>query len=122
MYIEKIRALRAICPHCGSKIHLSASEYDKYRKDTEDYSGSTITCMDESKDGERYEVNYVNLNCPVCDHYIPLTVNDSEGDADRFGFKVSKHVEVFYDSSVEMNMDDYLKKQGYIGVDESSEI
>jgi len=107
MLIRKVLSYKLVCPHCGAEISVSADEYNKYRKATEDYAGSEITSLEENEKGEKEEVNYVNFHCPVCKDYIPVTVCWLESD--KFGFKVSKHVEVSYSNYDIVDIDEHIR-------------
>lgn len=119
MLIQKIKSFEVVCPHCGTKLLLSAEEYFKYRNEMSGYSEGTITCTEEDEKGKGCEINYTNLNCPVCDDYIPLAVDD-EIDSDVFGFKCSKHCKAVYGGYEDLPMDKYLKDK--FGFGEESEV
>ncbi len=113
MWVQKLKSLEITCPNCGSKISISNDEYLKYRKETEDYD-NTITCQryltkeDKFKyGGKHYDIEYTNMNCPVCKHYIPVTVNNG-CDSDVWGFVYSENVEPKYDIPTELSLEDYL--------------
>ncbi len=108
MKIRKLSSFRITCPNCGSEMLVSSEEYRKYRSETEDYSGFHITCQRENKDGKGCDIEYTNMDCPVCGHYIPVTVD--EIDTDKFGFCYSNCVEPVYDFAIDMDMESYIKK------------
>lgn len=114
MWIQKLKSLEITCPNCGAKISISNDEYLKYRKETEDY-GNTITCQryptEEDKfkyDGKHYDIDYTNMDCPICKHYIPVTVSSDGRDSDIWGFVYSDNVKPIYDIPTELSLEDYL--------------
>lgn len=113
MWVQKLKSLEITCPNCGSKINISNNEYLKYRKETEDY-GNTITCQryltEEDKfkyNGKHYDIEYTNMSCPVCKHYIPVTVSNGR-ESDVWGFVYSENVKPTYDIPTELPLEDYL--------------
>ena len=115
MKITKILFYDIVCPHCGAKIRLGADEYEKYKKATEDYGGSTILCqLDENEKGKCRDITYVNFDCPACKGYIPITVDGAESD--RFGFKVSKCATPIYGIEEEVSIDKYI--EDWLGVED----
>lgn len=114
MWVQKLKSLEITCPNCGSKINISNDEYLKYRKETEDYYGSTVTCQryltEEDKfkyNGKHYDIEYTNMDCPVCKHYISITVSNG-CDSDVWGFVYSNNVKPIYDIPSELSLEDYL--------------
>lgn len=118
MFVKRLSFLKAVCPHCGAEITLSNDEYLKYRKEVEDYGGSVITCQKRDENDRNSDVDYTNMDCPVCKGYIPMTVSDGV-DSDIFGFCFSKCVTPIYDSSKEIKIDDYIKD--FFGGDEEED-
>ena len=109
MKVTKILFYDIVCPHCGTKIRLDADEYEKYKKATEDYDGSTITCQfDEDEKSKCRDITYVNFDCPACHGYIPVTVDGIESD--RFGFKVSKCVTPVYGIPEDYTIENYIEE------------
>lgn len=109
MFVRKVSAIKAVCPHCGAEISMSFDEYMKYREEVEDYCGSVITCQREDEDGKSRDIEYTNLDCPVCEGYIPLTVADGI-DADKWGFVHSNNSSLVYESYKEVKLEDYIKR------------
>ena len=112
MIVQKIKSFDLTCPHCGAKIMMSFDEYMKIVKETQDFCGATITCQRENKDGKNRDIEYVNIDCPICGGYIPAAVSDFSDscDADNWGFVYSKHCKPSYGSYEELTVDDYLNK------------
>lgn len=113
MTVRKINGYKIICPHCGTEITITNDEYMKYRKETEDYSGSTIWCQRE-KDGKSYDIEYTNMDCPNCKGYIPVTVADGT-ESDIWGFVYSKNVTPIYGSCENVEIEDYISN--FLGAD-----
>ena len=113
MWVQKIKHFDIVCPHCGAKITLPFDEYQKYVKDTEGYAGFTITCQRKDENDKNRDIEYVNMDCPVCNGYIPLTVSDTcdSCDADIWGFVCSEHCKPYYGSIEEVKIEDYLESQ-----------
>ena len=120
MWVQKIKHFDIVCPHCGAKIILSLDEYQKFVNETEDYD-FTIICQRKDENGKNRDIKYVNLDCPVCNGYIPLAVSDrcDSCDADTWGFVCSEHCKPFYGSIEEVKIEDYLKKKLSIEDDEA---
>lgn len=118
MLVRKIRSYKLVCAHCGAEISISHDEYAKYRKETEDYGCSTITCQRKDEEGKSCDIEYTNFDCPVCGGYIPVTVADG-CDSDEWGFVCSKNVTVFYDNYETVKIEDYIDKA--LGFEEESE-
>ena len=120
MYVRKIAGLKIVCPHCGSEITMTWDEYDKYRKETEDFGCSSIICQRKGEDGKSRSVVYTNFDCPACGGYIPVTIGDE--DTDELGFAHSVCVNPIYGTYDEVNIDDYIKKAlGTYEVDETED-
>ena len=117
MLVRKILSWKLVCPHCGTEIVLSNDEYKKYCGATEGYGGSTITCQREDEDGKSRDIEYVNMDCPSCKGYIPVTVAGI--DVDIWGFCYSKHATPMYDISEEHKMSDYI--EDFLGSDVEEE-
>lgn len=111
MYIKKLTGFKITCPHCGSEIAITMDEFRKYREEVAGYSGSVVTCQREDKDGKSRDINYVNMDCPICDGYIPTIVDDNDVDSDEWGFCFSPCVEVTYGNYDEMTVEDYMKEK-----------
>ena len=118
MYIKKITGLRITCPHCGSETSMTWSEFDKYRKEMEDYAGATITCQRKGEDGKNRDIEYTNFNCPACGGYVPTVVSDGV-ESDVWGFVYSNCVKPSYGNYDEIKIEDYLNQT--LGLDESEE-
>ena len=122
MWVQKLKSLEITCPNCGAKISISNDEYLKYRKETEDY-GNTITCQryltqeDKFKyDGKHFDIEYTNMDCPLCKHYIPITVSSDGRDSDVWGFVYSENVEPKYDIlPTELPLEEYLRDNFFGG-------
>ena len=113
MTIRKINGYKIVCPHCGAEITITNDEYMKYRKETEDYGGSTVLCQRE-KDGESHDIEYTNMDCPSCKGYIPVTVANGI-ESDTWGFVYSKNVTPIYGSCENIKIEDYISD--FLGAD-----